>query len=195
MSGMAESNNPRVRRAHAHAMLDRYSRGEVSREATKAIIGRAALTRKGAGSGFHNRLAVLTHRNASANLETIKLIVPEVRPGEQAPQVPVQIVRPEDPDLVARLEAKATEYETRMREQFDYVPPDNPDYFHEHSKLTVLRRVLDEGMVESGPMMEELYAHPGFDHFLAEEAIRIVSDYCTTGGQVNQGGTGLPELP
>lgn len=70
MSEFADSNDPRVRRAYAHAVLQRLSRGEAEREEAEAAISRADKTRKGQASDFTARLLAADRQNRFRNRPT-----------------------------------------------------------------------------------------------------------------------------
>lgn len=70
MSEFADSNDPRVRRAYAHAVLHRLSRGEAEREEAEAAISRADKTRKGQASDFASRLLAADRQNRFRNRPT-----------------------------------------------------------------------------------------------------------------------------
>jgi hypothetical protein len=101
--------------------------------------------------------------------------------------VPISIRLPEDKDRVQALERKLAEYERRAEEN-RYQPPGSP---LEGYKREVLERLLQNGRIFSSELMAEFGQNPGFDEVELDEAIRIIYDYATTGGQNNQAGTGL----
>lgn len=70
MSELAKSNDPRVRRAYAHAMLHRLSRGETEVDEVEDAIARADQTRKGRASDFASRLLAAERQGRLRNRPT-----------------------------------------------------------------------------------------------------------------------------
>jgi hypothetical protein len=114
----------------------------------------------------------------------------------KAPALPLGINLPENETHILRLLAKREEYETRLSGEA-YRAPDSPqgayDKYLKYSIL-ILNTLFVEGSVTTKAVMDELSTEPNFDEWEAEEAIRIVHDYCETGGATLVGGTGLPEV-
>lgn len=106
------------------------------------------------------------------------------------PMVPIAIQRPEGFERVEALTKKLGVYEDRL-EQYRYKAPDSPGHYAEWCKHAVLGKVLEEGGVNSKDIVEGFADRPGFDLYDTEEALRIVSDYCLTGGE-NLQGSNLP---
>jgi hypothetical protein len=121
--------------------------------------------------------------------------MPELREGDTPPAVPLRIELPEDETRVAALQAKREEYIGRIR----YVAPDaNYPGLDEHRyRISILNKLFEEGEVSSKDILEGLRDPEDPDEvFAAEEALRVVSDYCLTGGENLYGGTfGGEELP
>jgi hypothetical protein len=70
MSEFANSNDPRVRRSYAHAMLHKLSRGEVELEEVETAVSRADKTRKGQASDFAARLLAADREGRFRNRPT-----------------------------------------------------------------------------------------------------------------------------
>lgn len=112
--------------------------------------------------------------------------------------IPVRIELPEDSNLVTRLAAKLKEYDTRADEYPEpdgYKAGDHPWVVSGRDaryKSIILGTVLTRGYVDAKDFYDEVQGLH-FDQFTADEAMRVIGDYCLTGGRTNQGGS-LPSL-
>ncbi len=97
------------------------------------------------------------------------------RPGEKI----TEIVVPEDSDRTARLTRKAGEYKQRGKDS---------DSLH---KLSVLEEVLATGTVSVEELRGRLKEKSWFNEDDFDRAVKVISDYCKTGGENLGGGTGL----
>ncbi len=96
------------------------------------------------------------------------------RPDRHPPE-PVDtstITRPEDPELVAKLEVKAEEYRGRLSD-----PESESDARH---KLAVLAAVLNQGAVDTATLGLQLSQEPWFDSERFNQAIEVIAHYCLT---------------
>jgi hypothetical protein len=122
---------------------------------------------------------------------------PEMIGEGRAPALPIGIMLPEDEGHILSLVAKRDEYKKRLND-LRYRAPDAPgggaDLELEY-RVLILDTLFVEGSVDSAAILDELSQEPNYSEWGAEEAIRIIYDYCRTGGQGNVGGTGLREVP
>ncbi|MBI2589374.1 hypothetical protein HYW35_04205 [Candidatus Saccharibacteria bacterium] len=92
-----------------------------------------------------------------------------------------------EPERVEALRAKLKEYAARAYNN-RYRAPDSPGAFLDACKREILRRVLTYGQINSGTLIGELVRWPGFNVQDFEQALTVIDDYCTTGGQNVIGG-------
>lgn len=118
--------------------------------------------------------------------------IEKVQPGQEGPSVPIGISLPDDEQRLLALHEKLVEYEGRYPDK-PYQAPDAPNAPRpiDRYKEIVLGRLLVEGEVSSRELMSGLSGEPDFDPGELEEAIRVIEDYVTTGGENNVGGTGF----
>ena len=90
-----------------------------------------------------------------------------------------EIVVPEDSDRTARLTRKAGEYKQRGEDS---------DSLH---KLSVLEEALATGTVSVEELRGRLKEKSWFSEDDFDRAVKVISDYCRTGGENIGGGTGL----
>ena len=107
----------------------------------------------------------------------------------------VVIKLPDDPTRRKQLEKKLEEYKGRL-DSFQH--PELQMRLHPHSKCKelVLQKLLQDSEVNTPQYSLELAQEFG-DAFDVEEfadACGVINDYCETGGQRNNGGTGLPPI-
>ncbi|MDO8591330.1 MAG: hypothetical protein Q7R60_00150 [bacterium] len=127
----------------------------------------------------------MSERKGYYDIETVK-------DGQEGPSVPIGISLPDDEERLLALHNKLVEYERRNRSR-RYMGPDAPDAPRpiERYKEIVLAKLLVDGEVATRDLMAELSVEPGFDPGELEEAIRVIEDYVTTGGQANVDSTGF----
>jgi hypothetical protein len=110
--------------------------------------------------------------------------------------VPAKLVLPTaHPDRVAALYGKSEEYDDRLLRQMRYKAPDSPGYYFQWCKRALLDSVLDNGSVNSSDVFADFSKRPGYTEAETEEALRVVFDYCETGGLNNEGGNLPIEVP
>ncbi len=109
--------------------------------------------------------------------------------GGKQETVPLGIVLPEDGIHIRQLVAKRGEYQDRLDafgSESPYHAPDSPVQQERRSltyRITLLDTLFVEGAVATEAAVAELSQEPGFELAGFEEAVRVVSDYCSTGGQ------------
>jgi hypothetical protein len=107
----------------------------------------------------------------------------------------VRIFLPQNPSAKARLEKKLNEYERRVAQMKQVCPYDNPDISYNSFngyKALLARRLCLRGEVQSRELAEELKEEFGsLDTDSYNNAVRVISDYCRTGGKNVRNGTGF----
>jgi len=114
--------------------------------------------------------------------------------------VPAVIVKPEDPQLIKRLEAKLAEYKKRKEQGKSFAPyaaPETPYAIYVKDtalKIAVLEAVLTKGRCVTGDLAMELQKeHEGaYSPELFANACKVINAYAE--GKTVRGGTGLPEV-
>ncbi|MCK9567910.1 hypothetical protein M0R72_03040 [Candidatus Pacearchaeota archaeon] len=108
-----------------------------------------------------------------------------------------RIVLPEDESIVFALKNKFVEYTQRMKVHRKENPKMdsesfNKSYSHALYKMLVLGRLLDKKEIDTAEFSSELQKELSF--FNVEnycDAVKVIDDYCKTGGKNINGGTGL----
>lgn len=107
----------------------------------------------------------------------------------------VTIFLPQKNKIRARLEKKLNEYENRVEQLKRLCPHDNPEISYNSFngyKALLVRRLFLRGEVQSREMAEELREEFGtLDTDNYNNAVRVISDYCRTGGRNVRKGSGF----
>lgn len=134
-------------------------------------------------------------------------MTPEIREIQPDPSLPKVIEAPKDPLLRRQLELKSSEYWRRLNEP----APEDADFSsvqlercRNQMKLEILEGVLKSksGRVRTGKLFFRRFTNRfgalagvvGLPEYMAawDSSIRVIADYCATGGANVEGGTGLP---
>ena len=128
----------------------------------------------------------------------------EITRSAENSQQPV-LVLPTDEHRIRQLEAKREEYKERLAAQAAEDPYKHPDLAQSprgRMKLAILDRLLETGELPIWDFSKEFIAlHEGLLILLGpqefksqwDDSVYVIESYCTTGGAVLRGGTGLPD--
>ena len=107
----------------------------------------------------------------------------------------IKIFLPQNRAAKARLEKKLNEYERRVEQLKKACPFDNPDISYNSFngyKALLARRLCLRGEVNSLELAQELKEEFGsLDTDSYNNAVRVIYDYCHTGGKNVRNGTGF----
>ena len=102
------------------------------------------------------------------------------------------ITKPEDSELVEKLERKLQEYKNRLADpHYALLAPTDPHVVHLAIRIRILDEVLKEGEVNTWRLSRELINTAGYNSWNFEYAAKIIYLYTTGGTRSITGGTGL----
>ena len=120
----------------------------------------------------------------------------ELKETQWIDRMPITIKKPEDPELLLKLEEKLREYQNRLesvRPLYEADPRDennNNKYHDALYKFVILGTLLNEGLVDESKILHELSdLHKGVNTGAFDMALKVIKAY-VEGGNVF-GGTGL----
>ena len=90
---------------------------------------------------------------------------------------------------LGRLAKKLEEYESRLEKATD-----SKHYIDSLYKTAICRALIDGGYASKQEVKNKLEREYGPVDQTFDNAWNVILDYVTTGGRVNRGGTGLPEV-
>ncbi len=115
------------------------------------------------------------------------------------PETPTTIIRPNDNQRKAQLDAKLTEYQARLETAKERCP--NPqirelasDYWDAYYKSKILDTLLKTGEANSEAIFDDtIKDHTKAVPRIFQNAFNVINGYVADGGKSIKGGTGLPE--
>ncbi|MDD4804629.1 MAG: hypothetical protein WCR40_01770 [Candidatus Paceibacterota bacterium] len=120
----------------------------------------------------------------------------ELKETQWIDRMPITIKKPEDSELLSRLEEKLKEYESRLesvRSIYEANPRDeniNSKYHDALYKFVILGTLLNEGSADETKILHELSdLHKGVNTGAFDRALKVIKAYVEGGNVV--GGTGL----